>query len=374
LINFISSLPRELRSGGFSAMNTGALAAMSRLDAVHYVGPVNPPIILWQKILSKLLRVSGARGNFFFYSSQRLQTIADEVREASADEAQMDFFHGFTPWIMTMPKRPYAAWCDCTFRDYISVFHRRESFRERDLQRIEQTEAGWLKGARRVLFTSQWAASRAVSDYRLDARRVASVGIFGEIDPPEHDAYDGGTEFAFISTNFQDKGGPIVLAAFQKLKRRYPDSSLIVLGDKPVEGVPVPGVEFTGFLRKEVPDEHARFRQILGRLRALVHPTRSDISPLLLIEAGYFGCPVISSRMFAIPELVDDMRSGILLDNPCSIDSVADAMSWMIENEDHYRQMRRAAWTTSRERHSRARFENRMMACVREAAEGTFVS
>ena len=122
----------------------------------------------------------------------------------------MDFFHGFTPWIMTMPMRPYAAWCDCTFRDYISVFHRRGSFRERDLERIERAEATWLKGARLVLFTSQWAASRAVRDYRLDAQRVASVGIFGEIDPPEHDAYDGGTEFGFVSTNFQDKGGPIV--------------------------------------------------------------------------------------------------------------------------------------------------------------------
>ena len=129
-----------------------------------------------------------------------------------------------------------------------------------------------------------------------------------------------------------------------------------MLGDKPMEGAPTPGVEFTGFLRKEVPGEHARFRQILGRLRALVHPTRSDISPLLLIEADYFGCPVISSRMFAIPELVDDMRSGILLDNPCSVDAVANAMSWMIENEDRYQEMRRAAWTTSRERHSRARF------------------
>ena len=240
--------------------------------------------------------------------------------QSTSDEAQIDFFHGFTPWIMTMPKRPYAAWCDCTFRDYISVFHRRESFRERDLQRIEQAEARWLKRARRVLFTSQWAALRAISDYQLDEQRVASVGIFGEIDPPEHDAYAGGTEFAFISTNFHKKGGPIVLAAFQKLRRRYPDSSLVVVGNKPAGVVPLPGVEFTGFLRKEVPGEQARFRQILGRSRALVHPSQSDISPLLLIEAGYFGCPAISSRMFAIPELVDDMQSGILLDNPGSVE------------------------------------------------------
>jgi len=38
--------------------------------------------------------------------------------------------------------------------------------------------------------------------------------------------------------------------------------------------------------------------------------THSDIAPLLLVEAGYFGCPVDSTRRFAIPDIVEHGRAG----------------------------------------------------------------
>jgi glycosyltransferase involved in cell wall biosynthesis len=123
-------------------------------------------------------------------------------------------------------------------------------------------------------------------------------------------------------------------------------------------------VNFTGFLRKEVAAEYGRFQQILGRVRALVHATRSDVSPLLIIEAGYFGCPVISSRRFAIPELVDDRRTGWLLEDSSQIHAVESAMTWMLEHEDEYRQMRKAAWQKAHEHHSKRRFEERLLSYV----------
>ena len=73
-----------------------------------------------------------------------------------------------------------------------------------------------------VLFTSHWAAERAVRDYSLDANRVGSVGIFGEIEMPARDAYEGRKEFVFVSTNFEAKGGRIVLAAFREVRKRTP--------------------------------------------------------------------------------------------------------------------------------------------------------
>ena len=310
------------------------------------MGPINPPVILGQKALSKFRRVAGSQGSFFFFSERRLKKIADEVRSQSRADARLDFFHGFTPWILTKPQRPYMAWSDCTFRDYIDIFHRREQFSPDDLDRIEQAEAAWLKNARYVLFTSKWAADRAISHYALEACRVGSVGIFGEIEMPPHDDYAGGKEFAFISTNFRAKGGPTVLAAFREVRKVHPDASLVIVGDAPSNLAAESGVSFAGFLRKEVKDECQRLLQILGRVRALVHPTKSDISPLLLVEAGYLGCPVISSRKFGIPELVEDGRTGLLLDDPSQPANVASAMYWMLEHTGEYLQMREAPGTT----------------------------
>ena len=139
-----------------------------------------------------------------------------------------------------------------------------------------------------------------------------------------------------------------------------------MVGDAPA-GSPPPGVTFAGFLHKEKPAELERLRSLLASARAVVHPTRSDIAPLLLVEAGYFGCPAISSRRFAIPELVADGESGLLLDDPTDAGAVAAAMVRMLEEEDGYRSMRRTTWARSRSERSKAIFEARLQASVREA-------
>jgi glycosyltransferase involved in cell wall biosynthesis len=366
LINFVSNLPKDLRSGGFSAMNVAAFSAINKCESSHYIGPVNPHVVIRQKVWSKLRRIAGAQGSFFFFSERRLRRIADEVHSKCQADARLDFFHGFTPWILTRPQRSYVAWSDCTFRDYVDIFHRREQFRRDDLERIEQSEAAWLKNANRVLFTSQWAAERAVRDYSLDADRVGSVGIFGEIDLPARDAYAGGKEFAFVSTNFEAKGGRIVLAAFREVRKRHSDALLIIVGDRPSDTAPEAGVTFTGFLQKEIPHEYRRFQQILGGARALVNATRCDICPVLFIEAGYVGCPVISTRKFAIPEIIEDGHTGLLLDDPSQPGALANAMGWMLEHGYEYQQMREAAWAKAHELHSKTKFEERLGAYICE--------
>lgn len=347
-------------------MNAAAFGTLSSLSVVNYVGPINPSIVLWQKALSKLLRVSGSKGDFFFFSQRRLEAIAQEVDARSAAKADLDFFLGITPWIHTEPKRPYVALSDCTFRDYVDIFHQREHFRRDDLKRIEQTEASWLRNAQRVLFTSDWAAERGVTDYSLDASRIGSVGIFGEIDLPHGDAYGGSKEFAFVATNFEAKGGRTVLAAFRELRKRHPDVALIVVGRPPSDVIGEPGVNFVGFLRKENPDEYRRYKDILGHVRAIVHPTRSDIAPLIIIEAGTVGCPAIASRKFAIPELIDDGLSGLLLDDSSQVSALVRAMGWMLEQDAEYQQMRKAAWAKAREQHSRMQFDNNLLAQLSE--------
>jgi hypothetical protein len=43
-------------------------------------------------------------------------------------------------------------------------------------------------------------------------------------------------------------------------------------------------------------------------------------------------------------------------------------MSWMLEHEDEYQQMRKAAWAKARGQHSREQFEERLLAYLREEA------
>lgn len=364
MINFVSNLPRDLRSGGFSAMNAAAHEALRKLATIHYVGPINPPIVVRQKVVSKLLRTLGLQGNFFAFSRERLETIAEEVDLRCSRDAGFDFFHGFTPWILTKPPRPYVAWSDCTFHDYVNIYHRRELFRPADLERIEQAEAEWLRRAQCVAFSSYWAAKRSVEHYGLDELSIRFVGIFGEVELPEGDEYQGDKQFAFISTDFKAKGGPIVIEAFRRVRKRHPDASLIVVGAPPCNGAADPNVVYAGYLRKELVEEHKRFRDILGRSRALVHPTRSDTTAMIIIEAGYFGCPAISVRKFAIPERIEHEVTGLLVDDASDVLALADAMNWMIEQELKYVRMREQARAKAHNDGSKHAFESKIQALV----------
>jgi len=346
-------------------MNVAALSAIEQVQSVNYVGPIDPRPNLDEKIVSKAMRTAGLPGAFFMFSQRRLEAIANEVGARSEAGAELDFFHGFTPWILTRPSHPYVAWSDCSFADYIDIYHERRRFAPADLDRIEDAEAAWLNRAERVMFTSEWAAARAAARYGLTPSRVGCVGIFGEVDAPEIDDFNGGKTFAFVSTNFSAKGGPIVLAAFRALRVRHPDARLTVVGDGATQLAAEPGVTFEGFLHKEDPGQYARLRQILTTAVALVHPTRSDVSPLMVVEAAYFGCPAISSRKFAIPELIDDGLTGILLEDPTDSDALAKAMGWMLENEGAYRRMRKAAAKKSRTELSKPAFDVRLQGQLR---------
>src|SRR5262249_19077268 len=165
-------------------MNAAAYEALRKIDAINYIGPINPPIIFRQKVISKILRMLGAQGNFFTFSQDRLKAVAGEIQRRCSVAARFDFFHGFTPWILAKSSRPYAAWSDCIFHDYINIYHRRELFRPADLERIERAEEDWLRGAQSVGFSNVWAAERAINRYALKSSRVHVVGNFGEVEGP----------------------------------------------------------------------------------------------------------------------------------------------------------------------------------------------
>ena len=122
-------------------------------------------------------------------------------------------------------------------------------------------------------------------------------------------------------------------------------------------------MHFVGFLHKEVAEEYGMIVAILSEARAVVAATNSDIRPLLYVESGYVGCPVIANRKFAIPEIVEDRRTG-LLSEEASARALATAMQWVLEPTNGYQEMRCAARKKMRVEHSRTKFEQRLHAYV----------
>ena len=347
-VNFISNLDIDETSGGWTGINAAIYQQLSSHFNTKYIGPINPPTDYPAKLVSKVRRMSGGSGSFHFFSKHRLKRIAKLVKLAADETAPCNFFHGSTPWILYDSARPYFLYADTCFSTYVDVYHDRAKFLPADLQRISDSEARWLARATRVFFGTQWAMEKAVADYRIPRTNLSVVGAGGSMTPPTKDTYAGGLDLLFVALDFERKGGRICAEAFLKVRQQLPEARLTIVGEQPPADVlRVPGISYAGLLRKSMPAELGRLSTLYSKAFALIHPTCSDIQPLVISEAGYFGCPTIAPRSFGIPELINDGVTGFLLELPLTADAFANRILDLARDRQKYLAMRSAARTNA---------------------------
>jgi glycosyltransferase involved in cell wall biosynthesis len=343
-INFITNFAAADATGGWNGISAQLFEGLSKYFEVSYVGPVNPLPDYPAKLLSKLRRLCGLPGNFQFFSQRRLRNIAAELHRRTDDAASYDFFHGQTPWIAYESPRPYAVYMDACFSTYLDVYHQRSDFCGRDVQRICRREAAWLSGAANVFAGSRWAIGSTVRSYSISSANFHPVWVGGCADVPETCSSPSGRNFVFIGLDFLRKGGRLCADAFRIVQHKHPEATLTFVGERPPPDVlSLPGVRYAGFLRKTVAEERKRFEEILSKAFALIHPTTMDTMGMVLIEAGYYGCPAITTNDFGIPELVKDGVSGFLIDPPLTSSAFGAKMLQLCKDQTMYLKMREAA-------------------------------
>jgi glycosyltransferase involved in cell wall biosynthesis len=369
-LNFISNLPLLEVSGGFSGMNAAAYEALTEIADVHYIG-VNPPVSSAARLISKLKRSAGQRGEFFFFSEARLRRIAEEVNRRRRADADFDFYHGFTPWIRCVATLPYLAWSDCCFRDYLDIYHANHSFLESDVVRICSAENAWMRNANAVFFSSEWALRRTMAHYGLERELLGNVSIFGALDVPLRDIYSDGREFLFVSTDYRRKNGPLCRQAMNQVWHRFPEARLKIIGAAPpAQDLTDSRVTYEGYLNKSKPEQLEAFTSHLSRAFALVHPTGADTTAMIVIEAAFHGCPSITVNDFALPEVTGNGAYVLLQDRPVTADSLARAMIELLDNMDRYRSLRAKAREYTIGRFSRAAFKKRLQESVLSSVAG----
>ncbi|MCW8914468.1 MAG: glycosyltransferase [Magnetovibrio sp.] len=129
----------------------------------------------------------------------------------------------------------------------------------------------------------------------------------------------GPCKFLFISTQFEIKGGAALLNAFEELSKTVPNVELHLVTHLPpafqdrVDAHPNIYVHEANLTRDEIS------QKFLSTHHVLVHPTYFDSFGMVVLEALAHGLPVITTDIYALPELVQDGKNGILCTPPLSI-------------------------------------------------------
>ena len=344
-IAYVTDLDLTPAGGGAYVVNWHAYHELSACFKTSYDGPIVPRQRLFEKFESKIRRhVLNRPGRFTYFSPATLNDNARRVKTRISTDSDAIVFRSGARWCRVTSEVPYYVYLDAVFQTFFeNTFDPRAFFRA-DIERIYDEEARFLEAASGVFFESQWGMLKARESYSLRGSHYQVVGRGGAIAPPDHDEWNGTSHsLVTVAMNFTQKGGDLVAHAYHSLRRRYPSLTWHIIGGAPdFDWATVEGVTYEGVLDPSKPEENARMRTVLRNAFLLLHPTREDTSPLVITEAAYFGCPSVSVNAFAIPELVLNGVTGILINTPSGV-AITNAVAELMDNEQRYRDMRRNA-------------------------------
>jgi hypothetical protein len=185
--------------------------------------------------------------------------------------------------------------------------------------RIEMERRSYARAAA-CCTTTSWAAHSVVHDYGIPRPKVHAVGVGGSRAPAPVRRDWGLPRFLFVAKDGQPESAG-VLRAFARLRRRFPEARLDVVGE---EWPAAPdGVTGHGPLRRDVPEERRHLRRLLRQATCFVMLSQDEPSALGYVEASAAGVAGIVSAAGGLAELVGD--GGLVVD-PADDEALLAAM------------------------------------------------
>jgi glycosyltransferase involved in cell wall biosynthesis len=141
---------------------------------------------------------------------------------------------------------------------------------------------------------------------------------------PDNAGYTNKT-ILFVGIDWQRKGGPELVAAFREVLRVHPDARLIIVGCSPK--VEVPNCEVVG----KIP--LAAVSRYYAQASIFCLPTKLEPAGVAFIEALLSRLPIVATRLGAVPDFVEDGRSGCLV-APGDVGQLAEVLLFLLDRPE----------------------------------------
>lgn len=253
------------------------------------------------------------------------------LREMGNADVVVQYGSGFSPGL----GMPYFCYAD----NFIANSHAEELSWARQLSPADyafsvEHEQRLFRNA-----TGIFSFSKLIGDAltRLHGISAASIRVAHPgpnfLSPPRYDVSQRAPNptILFIGRAWKEKGGPELVAAFELVRRRVPNARLVIVG--PTElSVQQDGIDFVGYLSKDDPTQADQLQQILREAWVFCLPTRYESFGMVYVEAMWNGVPAIGTDDWAIPEIIDEGKTGyrVPMDD---VNCLADRLCALLEDE-----------------------------------------
>ena len=211
-----------------------------------------------------------------------------------------------------------------------------------------------------IMPRSEWLRRSFIEDFHQDPDKVVAVGAGANLEavpsPPERN-FDR-PRLLFVGKDFERKGGPLVLHAFERVRAAVPDAELWIAG--PSNPPPDrPGVRFFGQIMRDTPEGDALMKRLYSEATAFVMPSLFEPWGTVFLEAMAYRLPCVGANCCAMPELVEDEESGYTV-TPGEVDELADRLHLLATDPDRARAMGEAGYRRFTERFTWDRVADRI--------------
>lgn len=188
---------------------------------------------------------------------------------------------------------------------------------------------------------------------------------------PELRVRDGAPLLLAVSRLVPQKGIDVAIRALPAIRERHPEAMLVVAGEGPERE------RLTALARSlrvadglKLPGRAGDVEALLRRATMLVHPARWEGFGLVLLEAMLAGLPIVASRVSAIPEVVVDGATGLLVE-PDQPGELAAAVVALLDDEALGQALGQAGLERARAEFSVARMTRETAAVYADALRTT---
>lgn len=170
-----------------------------------------------------------------------------------------------------------------------------------------------------LVYPSHWAARSAMHSYAADPDKVRVIPFGANLDTsPVREACLGRhikdrLELLFLAKEWERKGGEIAFHTLLDLLEHGVDARLTVCGTVPPAPFRHERMTVIPYLNKNIPEQRARFEEVLSRSHLLLLPTRAECYGVVFCEAAAYGLPVYATDVGGVGTIVENGVNGHLL-------------------------------------------------------------
>jgi starch synthase len=197
-------------------------------------------------------------------------------------------------------------------------------------ERLRARERAVARGAVHVFTMSEFARRSLLADYGCAPDAVTVVGAGVNLEAVARESPPDRPRAILVGVDFERKGGLEVLAAWPGVRSAVPGAELVVAGV--AQQAKLEGVHWAGRVGP------AELTALYNRATVFVCPTLWDPWGLVFHEAMAHGLPCIGTDRFAVPEIIADGETGLLVP-PRDAGAVEAALIALLGDPERARRM-----------------------------------